>query len=200
MFKLPFQLNRQQELLINQRLAEFEALHIADNAAWFSELCFCLLTANSQAQKAINIQKEIGTEGFLKYSLQEITNIIYAHRHRFHNNKARFIVAARAYSNIKDLLENMTTMQAREFLVTHIKGLGYKEASHFLRNVGYHDCAIIDRHILRFLAQNKLIDHVPKTITPKIYLIFENILTQFKMPLDRLDLMIWCHMTNTVLK
>ncbi|MCK4265146.1 hypothetical protein KAW80_02185 [Candidatus Babeliales bacterium] len=61
----------------------------------------------------------------------------------------------------------------------NIKGIGYKEASHFLRNVGYNDVAIIDRHVLRFLKREKLIQEIPKTTTPKKYLAFEKILSGF---------------------
>lgn len=186
--------------VIEQRLLEFKNFKNLDNAAWFSELCFCLLTANSQAKKAIAIQNELGASAFLQKSQEDIVEVIRSHKHRFHNNKASYIVAARKYSNIKDLLNGMSGPQAREFLAKHIKGLGYKEASHFLRNVGYCDVAIIDRHILRFMHQYALIKDIPKTVTPKIYLECEKILEQFKIPQDKLDLILWYHMTGNVLK
>ena len=111
-----------------------------------------------------------------------------------------FAVEARKFVNIKGILANLSTNDARELLIKNIKGLGHKESSHFLRNVGYHDVAIIDRHILRFLHQEKLIDEIPKTITKKHYLDFETILSKFEIPLDELDLIIWHQMTGTVLK
>ena len=186
--------------IIDQRLSEFKTLNKQDNAAWFSELCFCLLTANSQAKKAIAIQNELGAQGFLQKSHLDIVQVIKSHKHRFHNNKANYIVAARKYSNIKDLLSGMSGPQAREFLDKNIKGLGYKEASHFLRNVGYSDVAIIDRHILRFMHSYGLIKEIPKTVTPKKYLECEKILEQFQVPQDKLDLILWYHMTGNVLK
>jgi N-glycosylase/DNA lyase len=185
---------------IENRLKEFSVLGKKSNDEWFCELCFCLLTANSKALTAINIQKEIGTQGFLKKTQTEIANIIKNHGHRFHNTKAKYIIGARKFAPIKDHLENLKTKQAREFLVHNIKGLGYKESSHFLRNVGYHDVAIIDRHILRFLHQEKLITDIPKTITQKKYMEYENILKTFHIPLDKLDLIIWEKMTGEVLK
>ena len=94
----------------------------------------------------------------------------------------------------------MVAKEARIFLVNEIKGIGYKEASHFLRNVGYSDVAIIDRHILRFMLQEKLISEIPKTISPKKYLEYEKILEQFNIPLDKLDLILWVKMTGKVLK
>ncbi len=185
---------------IENRLKSFSKLNQADNQAWFNELCFCLLTANSKASTAINIQIEMGELGFTKKTATEITAVLRKHGHRFHNIKTGYIVAARKYIQIKDVLQNIDSKGARICLVDNIKGLGYKESSHFLRNVGYHDVAIIDRHILRFLHKEKLIKEIPKTITPKKYLEFEGILKNFKIPQDKLDLIIWANMTGKVLK
>lgn len=166
--KIKKELNKIKNPLIRQRLKEFSELNKADNEVWFSELCFCILTANSKALSAIAIQNEIDIDGFMNKSEDEIRTIIRKHGHRFHNNKAKYIVEARKFSNIKQILTQFQNSQeARDFIVKNIKGLGYKEASHFMRNVGYHDIAIIDRHILRFLFQQKLINEIPKTITKK---------------------------------
>jgi N-glycosylase/DNA lyase len=197
---LPFTLGESELATIDRRLTEFAQLHREGNALWFSELCFCLLTANAQAKKALALQLQLGPEGFLTKSERELAAIIRSHSHRFHNTKAHYIVQARRYARIKDILLPMPLEQAREFLVTYIKGLGYKEASHFLRNVGYHDVAIIDRHIVKFLVEYSYIDDVPKVITKKIYLTLEALLRSFGLALDKLDLMIWYHMTGQILK
>lgn len=197
---LPFTLTPEELRIIDNRLEEFAELGKQDTDTWFSELCFCILTANSQAKKAIAIQQELGAQGFLTKSEQEIASIIRKHNHRFHNTKARYIVEARTYSNIKELLCGMSSYQAREFLVKNIKGLGYKEASHFLRNIGYHDVAIIDRHIIRFLVRYNFIKSEPKSLNARNYLHLENILKNFCLSLDKLDLILWYHMTGTVLK
>ncbi len=187
--------------LIEQRLNEFAQLHKKNEKFWFSELCFCILTANSKAQNAINIQQEIGEDGFLSKSEIEIKEIIKKQKHRFHNNKAKYIVQARQFKEIKKIILGFNdSIKARNFLAEKVKGLGYKESSHFLRNVGFSDVAIIDRHILRFLYQQNLIKEIPKTITRNKYLEFENLLKQFKIPLDKLDLIIWEKMTGKVLK
>lgn len=187
--------------LIEQRLSEFKALHNADDKLWFSEVCFCILTANSQAKKAIAIQAEIGPEGFLNKTQEEIKDIIFKHKHRFHNNKAKYIFEARKFANIKQILSKFNnSIETREFLVKNIKGLGFKEASHFMRNVGYTDVAIIDRHILRFMHKEGLISSIPKTITKKIYLDYEKILSTFGIEQAKLDLIIWQMMTGEVLK
>lgn len=187
--------------IIEQRLKDFQRLHEANDDQWFSELCFCLLTANARAKTAIAIQNELGSEGFLNKTQNEIANIIRKNGHRFSNMKANYIVQARKFAHIKQLLKPISSLEEkREFLVKNIKGLGYKEASHFLRNVGYHDVAIIDRHILRFMFQEGLISEIPTVMSKKKYLEYENILKSFKIPLDKLDLIIWEKMTGTVLK
>ena len=59
---------------------------------------------------------------------------------------------------------------ARDWLVNEVKGYGFKEASHFLRNIGLgEDLAILDRHILKNLARVGVIDEVPSSMTEKNY-------------------------------
>lgn len=186
--------------LIKIRLQEFAEIRKKDNTIWFSELCFCILTANAQAEKALAIQAKLSPKKFLEISLEELILVIKSFGHRFHNRKAEYIVNARKYKNIKDIIINMSGQEARLWLVKNIKGIGYKEASHFLRNMGWSDVAIIDRHILRFLLNNNLIESIPKTITPKIYIELEKILIQIDPKLDELDLLLWYHMTGKVLK
>jgi len=63
----------------------------------------------------------------------------------------------------------------RVWLVKNIKGFGYKEASHFLRNIGLgENIAILDRHILKNLKRFKVIKEVPISISPRKYLEIEN--------------------------
>lgn len=200
---LPFSLNAKELNLIESRIKEFKDLNKKESKFWFSELCFCLLTANSQAKKAIDIQNFIGVTGFLDKSESTIANIIKTFGHRFHNTKAKYIALARKYINIKEILEDYLKEDiktAREFLVKNIKGLGYKEASHFLRNIGFNNIAIIDRHIIKFLYKYNFIKEIPKIINKKVYLNLEELLTKFNIDLNKLDLMIWYHMTGVILK
>ncbi|MFH1644091.1 MAG: N-glycosylase/DNA lyase [bacterium] len=185
---------------IENRLISFSKIHNKNSLAWFNELCFCILTANSKALIALKIEKEMGENGFSQKSKNEITLILQKNNHRFYNKRAEYIIEARKYINIKEHLRDLSSTDARKFLVKNIKGLGYKEASHFLRNVGYTDVAIIDRHILRFLYNEKLISKIPKTITQIFYLNCEQILSAFDIPQNKLDLILWAHMTGKVLK
>jgi thermostable 8-oxoguanine DNA glycosylase len=46
--------------------------------------------------------------------------------------------------------------------VGNVKGIGYKEAGHFLGNIGFNqDLAILDRHILKNLKKLGVINAVP---------------------------------------
>lgn len=191
--------------IIDSRLKEFKSLHRKSNQKWFSELCFCLLTANWKAQGSIDIQKELGHEGFLSHDEKKLQKYLKKKGHRFHPQRAERICLARRYRNIKDIISKIKSDEKkREWLVEHVKGLGYKEASHFLRNVGYDNLAIVDRHILRVLHDNRYLKDIPKTITKKRYLEIEQILadiaTSAKMTQSELDLYLWFMKTGKVLK
>ena len=85
-----------------------------------------------------------------------------------------------------------------------MKGFGLKEASHFLRNTGHDNCAILDRHIIRLMHEHALIPALPKTITERNYLRIESALDDFAreagMNHSLLDLYLWYMKTGKVLK
>lgn len=190
--------------LINARLQEFESFKHKSNEEWFSELCFCILTANSKALTAISIQDELSFKGFATFSEDKLVHVIKRNKHRFHNTKASRIVAARKHLDIKGIITRREESEAREWLVENVKGLGYKEASHFLRNVGYVNSAILDRHILNLLAENGLLNEVPHSLNKSKYLEIERICSEVakitNMNLAQLDLSMWYLKTGKVLK
>jgi N-glycosylase/DNA lyase len=187
---------------IEGRLKEFEKLGKRGNDEWFCEMCFCLLTANSKAKTALEIQKELGEVGFLCMKREKLCDCIKRNKHRFHNNKAGFIVEARKFKKIKEILKK--EQDPREWLVENVKGLGWKESSHFLRNVGYTDYAIIDRHIINLLIDNGLLKEKPKMINKKLYIELEKLLLKIadklSMSQAELDLYMWYMKTGEVLK
>ena len=190
--------------IVEQRLKDFENFKDKSNDEWFSELCFCILTANSRARTAINIQNQIGIRGFLFSPENNIRDTIKMNKHRFHNNKAKYIVLARNFSNVKEILNGKNEIEMREWIVENVKGLGYKEASHFLRNVGFKNVAILDRHILNLMLENGNLDKRPKTLNKKNYLDIEKkfgeIADEIGMNLAELDLYMWYLKTGIVLK
>ena len=190
---------------VEERMMEFEDLGKKGNEEWFIELCFCILTANSSAELCIKIQNEVGMS-FLTLSKEELSRKLRSMGYRYYIKRAEYIVDARRYSNsIKDIVESFgDEFLAREWLVSNVKGLGYKEASHFLRNVGFKNVAIIDRHILRCLYENGVIEEIPKNLSKKNYMKIERLLREISektgLSLGELDLFLWYTMTGKVLK
>lgn len=190
---------------VEDRVGEFKILHSRGNREWFAELCFCILTANSSARLGMRIQEAIGPEGFLAFSEEALARRLGQLGHRFSERRAHFIVQAREFSGIKEIVVGIGDEKlAREWLVKNVMGLGYKEASHFLRNVGYDNLAILDRHVLRIMHEHELVEEIPKGFTRRRYLELEGKLqdlgAQLSMPLSKLDLYLWCMKTQAVLK
>ena len=190
---------------IDSRIKEFSELGKKSINEIFKELCFCLLTANFSAQGGIKIQKEIG-DGFLVPSEIDLAKKLSELGHRFPNARAKYILLARKKINdLKEILKNKNELKKREDLVKEIKGLGMKEASHFLRNIGYKNSAIIDFHIVDLLVKHDLIE-APKSrsLTPKKHLEIENLLKQIakktNLTLGELDLYLWYEETGKILK
>ena len=189
--------------IVKQRLSEFESFKTKPEDEWFSELCFCILTANAKQKTGAIIQSQISADGFKTLSEETLANLIKLNKHRFHNNKSKYIVKAREFANIKNIIKDMTETQARDFLVNNVNGLGMKEASHFLRNTGGQNLAILDRHILSLLAEHKIIEK-PKTLSAQAYKEIEQKFTELasmlRMSPAKLDLFLWYLKTGEVLK
>ena len=106
-------------------------------------------TINTEIKKEdIKIQNKINN-GFLRLSEKKLAKKLSELGHRFPNARAKFICEARKYKdNLKETLFSFGgEIPMREWLVKNLKGLGYKESSHFLRNIGYKNISIIDFHI-----------------------------------------------------
>ncbi len=185
--------NSEIKVLVGKRIKEFESVKDI-----FSELSFCILTANFNAERAIKIQNEI-KDGFLSYSEEKLEKELRRLGYRFPKLRSSFIVKARDY----EFKRFKNGFEFREDLVKNVKGLGYKESSHFLRNTGYKDVAIIDFHIVDLLVKHSIIEN-PRTLTKKKYLDIEDILRKISKKLDlnlaELDLYLWFLETGKVLK
>jgi len=198
---------------IRGRLAEFKALFKdAGEESLFSELCFCIMTANANALLCDVAHKELCAKGlFFEGNAEEIKPHLRG-RARFHNKKADYIVGARnvltrdGRINVRGRLDPADVIATREWLVEHIKGLGYKETSHFLRNIGLgSNIAILDRHILRNLKKYGVIRAIPDSVgSRKAYLTIEEKMRAFSyrigIPMDELDLLFWSFQTGFVFK
>jgi N-glycosylase/DNA lyase len=189
--------------VVDNRIKEFEEYGKSKQDKVFSELCFCLLTANFQAEKCIRIQSDMERD-FEIIPKEELAKKLKEVGHRFWPQRAERIVEAReCKTELCSLVFKKSGVEMRDWLVKNVKGLGMKESSHFLRNVGYKDLAIIDFHIIDLLERENLIER-PKTITPKKYLEIEKILEKLgqkvNLNLAELDLYLWYLETGKILK
>ncbi len=190
--------------VVGSRMHDFRETGKKSADEIFKELCFCILTANFNAEKCMRIQKEIG-DGFLVLSEPQLAGKLRELGHRFPNTRARYIVEARLCKrSMEEHISSPTDKQKlREWLVGNIRGIGYKEASHFLRNIGFTDFAIIDFHIIDLLTRFRLIEK-PKNLGKKKYLEIEETLRklaeELNMNLAELDLYMWYAETGKILK
>jgi len=196
--------NSKVKNLVDTRLREFKEIGNGSNNEIFEELCFCILTANFNAERSMKIQRQIGDE-FLTISKSDLARKLRELGHRFPNRRARYIFDARRHKNtLKDIVKTFNDdNNLREWLVKNVKGIGYKEASHFLRNIGYTSFAIIDFHIIDALTKHKIIEK-PKVLTKRKYLEIEDSLGKIarksNLNLAELDLYLWYMETGKILK
>ncbi len=197
---------------IEARLADFRAVGRGSDEKLFEELCFAILAIQSSARSSDAAVRGLSRGGLLRRGSEDEIAIYLRHRTRFHNHKAAYVVRARErfFSGDEpklraDLERFDSPRDARAWLVAEIDGLGFKEASHFLRNIGRgEDLAILDRHILRNLLLHGVISGMPKSLTPKRYLAIEDRMQVFAgrvgISLGILDLLWWSRQTGEIFK
>jgi len=197
---------------IEKKLNDFK--HIwgkNDNRELFQEFAFCLLTPQSKAKTCWNaILRLIGQDTLFNGDVESVRKKIKDIR--FKNKKAIYICLARDFFSergavaIGNKLENFSDrFELRKWLVENIKGMGYKEASHFLRNVGLGDgMAILDRHILKNLKLLKVIKAIPEHLSDKKYFEIEAKMRKFSekinIPIHHLDFVLWSKETGEIFK
>jgi N-glycosylase/DNA lyase len=191
---------------ISQKDLYFSSFKNKSSNDIFSELCFCVLTANFNAQRAIDIQNEI-SDVFINGSIYRLKSELRRLGYRFPNKRAEYIVYNRQFKDIlktKIFKSFKDDQERREWIVKNIKGISYKEASHFLRNIGFKNYAIIDFHIIDILIKEGYLKEKPKTMNKKKYLYIEKILHRLgeKVNLNqsKLDFYLWYIETGKVLK
>jgi N-glycosylase/DNA lyase len=190
--------------LVDLRIKEFLNMKQKNENDIFKELCFCIMTANCGAKKCIEVHEKIGDQ-FLRYNKLELSNKFKELGYRFPNIRASYIVEDREKKNElwQKINDNLEFNELRAWIVKNIKGIGYKEGSHFLRNIGFKNYAIIDFHIIDLLVKHKLIVK-PKSLGKRNYLEIENRLKEIgnklNLSLAELDLYLWFMETGKILK
>jgi N-glycosylase/DNA lyase len=168
----------------------------------FEELTFCLMTPQSKAKSCWATATDLRCKGLMLEGDCDCLSK-QMNRVRFRNHKASYIIEARRIFTLskkvhmKEKIDEFTDpFQLRQWLVDTVKGLGFKEASHFLRNIGKGSkLAILDRHILKNLKKFGAIPEIPRSLSKKTYLELEKKMHQFSteigIPMDHLDLLLW---------
>ena len=197
---------------IRARIGEFRRIReSADDLRLWEEMVFCFFTGGCSAKMGLRSVEAVRPL-LLNGDQPELANALVG-RHRYPNARAGYIVASRDFLQehcglrLREKLESFgDDLTRRDWLVKEkrIKGLGYKEASHYLRNIGYSGYAILDKHILRSLAELKIIDDPKPPNTRLKYLTVEthlkNLAARLKINFDELDLVLWSMKTGEILK
>lgn len=194
--------------MVEDRMEEFRQVHEMDTYKWYEELVYCLLTAYASAvmgQKCVDALC-LG-KVLLEGSEDSIRRVLVETGHRFPNKRSEYIYNTRTLAPvIKETIQGYhDSKEARKWLVKNVKGLGWKEGSHYLRNIGIFDLAIIDRHILNNLREFELLEEDGKKgLTRKRYLAIEELLDvvaeKLRLEPGELDLYMWYRKTGKVLK
>ncbi|ONN64993.1 hypothetical protein [Herbaspirillum sp. VT-16-41] len=202
---------------IAQRVASHSESFSEERLWW--ELSVCVLSSQVSFQVAIAAADAIsesallhdkdvpliGLADKLENVLSHVVRVRGKHKtYRFPNARAkqlaetRRVVIAATDGSLGDLLARFADAHsAREWLVEHACGLGPKQASMFLRNVGVsYDLAILDRHVLNYMAEIGIAKNTRGVISMlNRYLVFEAALSDHAKTLGHsvgiLDWAIW---------
>ncbi|KON26900.1 hypothetical protein AC481_06330 [miscellaneous Crenarchaeota group archaeon SMTZ-80] len=197
---------------IEARIDEFKKIWISGNDEEIhSELIFCLLTPQAKAKSCWYVTERIYKNRLLfegdEKQISKEFNLV-----RFKNKKASYVVKVRNQfmmsnrDNMKLKIQEFNNVkEAREWLVKNIKGFGFKEASHFLRNIGIgENLAILDRHILKNLKDLDIVEKIPNSLSKRKYYEIENKMKEFSnnvgIPVEHLDLLFWYKETGEIFK
>lgn len=206
------QAHRERSSEIKERLSEFENVwKEGTDARLWEEMVFCFFTGGCSAKmglRSIDAVRPLLGDGSQPEIASALTGV-----HRYPNARARYVYASRSFLEqhcnleLRAKLESFDCrLERRDWLVKEkgIKGLGYKEASHFLRNIGLKGYAILDKHVLRCLAELKIIDSPKPPNTRSKYLRVEDKLRDLtertQIDFDEMDLVLWSMKTGQILK
>ncbi len=201
----------EKQTAIRTRLDEFASLRLtATDARLFEELVYCLFTAGASARMGLKSVERV--RKFLRQGTLEQIRSALTGAHRFPNARAAYIVEARSYLQHDCQLKLRQRLNSfgddaearRDYFAAHIKGIGYKEASHYLRNIGFCGYAILDKHILKTLFEFGVITSPQPPTTKKKYVATEEVMRNFaeetRIDFDELDLLLWSNKTGEILK
>lgn len=210
-----YQENRKE---IESRLRSFDLLKSSSEKRKFKELVFVILTSQTDAEKAWEATEDLHNRNLLyNGEKQEITGILEDHGIQYAEEKSIYITENRESLSqptlknperklkISQKIKDSDLEQTREWFSENIKGISWKGASHFLRNIGYGDeFAIISGHIINVLHELGILDNLEPPSGKKEYLEierkFQQLAKDLEIATEELDLVLWSMKTGKVFK
>lgn len=206
--KLRYEYSRRKDV-IEAQLGEFRKIReSADDRKIFEELAYCILTSAVGPKvglRSLEAIRDILPEGTAEETESRLKGI-----HKY-PEKAFFIVHTREYLKkeygfkLRELLDSFPgPEERRDFFALNrdIKGIGYTQASHFLRNIGFSGYAILDKNVLNSLTDFGIIDTPKPPSTGKRYKEIENrmksLAGELGIGLDELDMLLWSLRTGRI--
>lgn len=204
--------------LIESRLEEFESLRDASEERLFKELVFVLLTSQSSAENSWKACNELEDKKLLlNPDKNRVEAVLEKNQIQFEKRKSDYIVSnfnflrQPTFSNpsqsikISSRIKTGELKKTRKWIVENIKGLSWKGASHFLRNIGYgDDFAILSQHTVSVLFDLDVLKIAEPPKNEEEYLEAEKAVRQFSeeigIEIKALDLALWSYKTGEVFK
>ena len=197
---------------IKKKLGEFEnIIRNASEEEIFEELVFCIFTAGTSAKMGLSALRAV--RGMLPGASEDELRAKLRGVYRFPNVRSKHVVHTRNYLadryglRLRPLLLSFEDpIERRDFFALNkdIKGLGFKEASHFLRNVGFRGYAILDKHILQCLFELGVTESARAPHSRSKYIEIESRFKKFTekngFDFDEMDLFLWSEKTGEILK
>ena len=190
-----------------RKLSEFSKHKDSEHEALFEEMAFCVFAANSSAKmglKAVELLKPVLHEG----SLEDYRKAVWC-KVRFYNKRSEYLYYNREKTSVlggdlRALMNDAGTHELRKLIVKEFKGFGFKEASHFLRNIGHKGLCIIDKHVLNVMKELGVLKSNKPPRNEEEYLELERKIKRFaeknNFDVDILDLAIWSYKTGEIIK
>jgi len=202
---------------IESRLKEFIGLRKASDERLFQELSFVIFSSQSSAENSWNAAQRLGEKGLLEKDKESIAKVLRQKEIQYEERKADYIITNREKLSqptfndpstdlkLKEKIRPENLEKTRKWFTETIKGLSWKGASHFLRNIGYGDSfAIFSSHTTSILFDLDVIKASEPPRNEEEYLEMEENVQEFSKEIDidiqALDLVLWSMRTGEVFK
>lgn len=193
---LPVQISSEELKQLRNAARRFNADFKA-NMEVFYDLCFCICAPQTTFTANRQVNDTLRASGFFSVDIDKARLEEIARPARFFRQKAENL--SRAKTQFPDIIkvvrsQHLSEYDKRDWIVGNVRGMGMKAASHFLRNMGCQDLAIIDTHILKFLEHD-----APSSIEGYLELeeIFREAAHSSDLTIAELDMWVWKVYSNT---